>query len=56
LISKLEVRDTEAFRRLAASKEPLSHPLFSIIPGEAAVWERIPGVQSARARKEDADG
>lgn len=40
LRSKLRVRDHACFERIAWLKRPLTHPLFTRIPGPVEEWER----------------
>ena len=40
LMKKLESRSPEQYEKLLAEKSPLPHPLFRVIPGEIADWER----------------
>ena len=41
LLAKLQQRDPQRFKTLADDGEPLSHPLFSIVPGAVAPWEVV---------------
>jgi len=40
LLAKLAIRDPELRRRLAGVKRPQPHPLFRIVPGGVAAWEK----------------
>ncbi len=40
LMTKLRVRDPERHARLVPMKVPRPHPLFRIVPGDVAPWER----------------
>ena len=40
LLQKLRVRSPAQYRRLREVSEPLPHPMFRIIPGPVAPWER----------------
>lgn len=40
LLGKLERRDPERWRQQRAAK-PVPHPLFRVVPGKVAAWERI---------------
>ncbi len=40
LLGKLEKRDRELFSRLRTIKEPGPHPLFTMVPGPVATWEK----------------
>jgi hypothetical protein len=39
---KLKQRDLKHYRKMAKVKTPLAHPLFRIVPGGVAEWERVP--------------
>jgi hypothetical protein len=39
---KLKLRDMRQFRKIAPVKTPLAHPLFQIVTGGVAEWERVP--------------
>ncbi len=39
---KLKLRDRKQYRKVAPVKAPLAHPLFKIVPGGVAEWERVP--------------
>ena len=45
LLAKLEQRDPERRARLASVERPRAHPLFRIVPGPVAHWERDPRSQ-----------
>ena len=47
LMSKLRARDPERHARLRALRRPAAHPLFRVVPGGVAEWER--GARSDRA-------
>jgi hypothetical protein len=38
---KLKQRDMERYREIASVKTPLVHPLFRVVPGKVADWERV---------------
>ena len=40
---KLKQRNLKLYRKMAGVKRPLAHPLFQIVPGGVAEWERVPG-------------
>ncbi|GAB3599516.1 pyrimidine dimer DNA glycosylase/endonuclease V [Microbacterium tumbae] len=40
LLAKLVVRTPEAFERFRSLRDPDPHPLFRVVPGPAAFWER----------------
>ncbi len=40
LLEKLKVRDPERYARLAQLQMPRAHPLFRIVPGPVAEWEK----------------
>lgn len=40
LLRKLEVRDPERYDKLRAVKRVQPHPMFRVVPGERADWER----------------
>lgn len=40
LLAKMQVRDRACYARLAALTRPRPHPLFRVIPGGIADWER----------------
>jgi hypothetical protein len=48
LKAKLRVRDKERFRKACQVKRVLSHPLFTLIPGETESWERPGNVRKQR--------
>lgn len=41
LVAKLEARSPEWLKTVAHIREPISHPLFRVVPGPIADWERI---------------
>lgn len=41
LVAKLEARSPEWLKTVAYLREPIAHPLFRIVPGPVASWERI---------------
>jgi hypothetical protein len=41
LLQKLRVRSPAQYRRLCAVADPLPHPLFRIVAGPIAPWERL---------------
>ena len=43
LLRKLRARSPAQYRRLRDVSEPLPHPLFRIVTGPVAPWERIAG-------------
>jgi hypothetical protein len=40
LLEKLRIRDPKRLTRLAKLKRPRPHPLFRVVPGSVAEWER----------------
>lgn len=40
LLAKLKTRDPEKYRSLRDSARPNPHPLFHIVPGDVALWEK----------------
>jgi hypothetical protein len=40
LMNKLRVRDPQRLARLAAVKRPRAHPLFQVVRGDVADWEK----------------
>ena len=40
LMAKLEARAPERWRTMSASDAVVPHPLFRMVPGEVADWER----------------
>jgi hypothetical protein len=40
LLEKLRIRDPQRLTRLAKVKRPRPHPLFRVVPGSVAGWER----------------
>lgn len=53
LLKKLKVRDPERYARLAQVRMPRPHPLFRIVPGPVAEWEKgaSPGRGTTRHRE-----
>ena len=43
LMAKLRTRDPERFERMATLKSPESHPLFRVVRGGVAPWEKGAG-------------
>jgi len=41
LKTKLKMRDPAHYRALVKVQTPLPHPMFKVVPGEIAVWEKI---------------
>ena len=41
LLAKLRTRDPEKYRSTRSVAAPKPHPLFSIVPGAVALWEKI---------------
>jgi hypothetical protein len=41
LLGKLQVRNPDLFRRWRSLRRPEAHPLFEIVPGGVAEWERV---------------
>ena len=41
LLGKMERRDKEWCTKLTSIKQPESHPLFNIVPGEIQSWEKV---------------
>ena len=41
LLGKLRVRNPELFKRWRLLRRPEAHPLFEIVPGGVAEWERV---------------
>jgi hypothetical protein len=41
LMTKLVVRDPERHKRFARVKRPVTHPLFTVVPGALERWERL---------------
>ena len=41
LLAKLTLRDPPRAAALANVRRPLAHPLFRIVPGDVATWEKI---------------
>lgn len=41
LLTKLRMRDPEAYRRNCGIRLPEAHPVFRISPGPAESWERV---------------
>lgn len=48
LLAKLAVRDPQRFEAYCRVKRPVPHPLFAVVPGPMASWER----NEAKSRKE----
>ena len=48
LMKKLETRAPELHEKYLAEESPLPHPLFRVIPGEIADWERPEGSAEGR--------
>ena len=42
LMSKLKVRDVDAYKKLRAESVPLTHPVFVKIKGDVESWEVVP--------------
>ncbi len=42
LLAKLRVRDPDRFRSLSRDRAPAAHPLFRVVAGGVAAWERSP--------------
>lgn len=61
LMAKLTVRSPERARELAGTTAPLSHPLFEVVPGAVAPWEKalpvaLPIVPPFRRRHPEVPG
>ncbi len=50
LLSKLRTRDPEKYRGLRNLAGPECHPLFHVVPGEVAPWEKIAVKEKSRPR------
>ena len=50
LRGKLRRRAPQAFRRIQSVADPEPHPLFRIVPGPVADWERAPKRRKTAAR------
>ena len=48
LMQKLESRSFEQYEKYLAEESPLPHPLFRVIPGGGADWERPEGSATVR--------
>jgi pyrimidine dimer DNA glycosylase len=51
LSSKVKRRDPRWSARLAGVTTPRPHPLFRVVPGSVASWERAARVRASRARQ-----
>jgi len=40
LLAKLRERSTEQYERMRGVRQPETHPLFRVVPGAIATWER----------------
>ena len=43
LLHKLERRNPVLYERNCSIRAPDAHPLFKVVPGPVAAWERVPG-------------
>jgi hypothetical protein len=43
LAAKLRGRDTTRYERFAMTIDPLPHPVFVVVPGSVATWEKVRG-------------
>jgi hypothetical protein len=51
LLAKLHARDRQRWRQLAAIKRPQPHPLFRVVAGGIAAWEKVvPGENPGAGR------
>ncbi len=48
LMTKLALRDQEAYDRLRCVESPEAHPLFRVVPGEIEWWEKAGSSITAR--------
>ena len=48
LLMKLKLRDPSGYKKLRDVRELRAHPLFTVVPGERAPWEK--GIQWKRPR------
>lgn len=48
LMSKLWLRDPQRAAALATVRRPLAHPLFHVVPGDVATWEKTVTTQRTK--------
>ena len=53
LLRKLERRHPVLYRRNRSILEPDAHPLFKVVPGPVAAWERVPGRTSTYNERDE---